>query len=186
MKLLFDIGHAIGTGARGNGQEEHDLCRRVAMKLAARRRGKRDSVVVLDYPHMSNAADLAATIKAANREADAAFGISFHMDCGPAAARGGHVCYKSIKGRQLAEALAAPLCKLMPGRANKISLRNDLAVLNRTYCPWILAELGFISSAGDILHLMDDPLSPEDELAPLIHALDAGLDSACALASNWV
>lgn len=185
MKLLFDIGHAAGTGARGQGQEEHDLCRRVAMKLASRRREKRDSVVVLDYPHMSNAADLAATIKAANREAGAAFGISFHMDCGPASARGAHVCYKSVKGRQLAEAVAGPLCRLMPGRADKVSLRNDLAVLNRTHCPWILAELGFISSAGNILRLMDDPISPEDELEPLIRALDAGLGSACALAARW-
>lgn len=185
MKVIFDVGHAKGTGARGQGQEEHELCARFAAKLAQRRRAKGNSVLTLDFPEQSNAADLSATIRAANAEEGVAFGVSFHMDSGPATARGGHVCYKSTKGRQLAEALAAPLGRVMPGRAELTVQRQDLAVLNRTMAPWVLVELGFISSAGDILHLMDDPLTPEDELEPLLAALDKGLDDACALASRW-
>lgn len=185
MKLLFDIGHAHGTGARGQGQEEHELCSRFAKKLAERRRKGGDDIVMLDFPEQGNAADLASTIRAANSTAGAAFGVSFHMDCGPSAARGGHVCYTSAKGRQIAEALAAPLARVMPGRAEAAVQRRGLAVLNRTTLPWVLVELGFISSAGDILHLMDDPLTPEDELEPLASALDKGLDAACSLARRW-
>ncbi len=185
MKLLFDIGHAHGTGARGQGHEEHELCSRFVEKLAERRRKGGDTIVVLDFPEQSNAADLNSTIRAANSTAGAVFGVSFHMDCGPSTARGGHVCYKSAKGRQVAEALASPLARVMPGRAELTVQRQGLAVLNRTTLPWVLVELGFISSAGDILHLMDDPLTPEDELEPLISALDKGLSSACTLARRW-
>lgn len=185
MKILFDIGHADNTGARGNKQEEHDLCTRVVQRLSTRRMQKGDDIRILDFPTMGNTEDLQATIRTAGAHRDASFGVSFHMDSGPATARGGHVCYLSTKGKQLAEAIAGPLCRAMPGRADKTVRRTDLAILNRTAQPWVLLELGFITSAGDILRLMDMPQTPEDELEPLLSALDQGLDSACALAACW-
>lgn len=148
--ILIDIGHANGTGARGQGREEHSesVQLEAALNLAFKTDGYR--VTTLDFPDLSNTADLTATIAAANNlRAD--FGISLHMDCSDnPAAHGAHVCYYSGAGKRMAECIARHLCPLLPGRAEQIVRRPGLAVLNSTRAPWVLVEVGFISNTADV------------------------------------
>lgn len=150
MKILIDIGHAEGSGARGNGSEEHELCARIGKELAAIFEGMGEEAVVIDFPDRGNAGDLEATAREANRHVDAVCGVSLHMDWAESAgARGGHVCYVSAKGRELAAAVAGHLCALLPGRAERIVKRTGLYILKHTRAVWVLCECGFISNAGD-------------------------------------
>ncbi len=183
MKIIFDIGHANGTGARGNGYEEHELCAALVKELASMIAPSVE-VVVLDYPSLDNKGDLKKTISVANGiEAD--FGVSFHMDSSSSKASGGHVCYKSIKGKALADAISFYLQKVMPGRAERMRKRNDLAILNQTKAPWVLIELGFITSPDDIKKLRDDENSEINEMTPLLCALKQGIEEAGELAKHW-
>lgn len=166
--IIIDIGHARGTGARGNGMEEHARCEQIAGHLANRLRADGYAVTVLDYPDSTNSADLVATVKAANGISRAAFGISLHMD---AASRpveevdeesermvwnepnpephGAHICYVSNTGKRMAESIARWLCALLPGRASKTVKRGDLYILKQTRAPWVLVECGFITNPED-------------------------------------
>ena len=174
--IIIDSGHANGTGARGNGQEEHNLCVKVANQLATALRSKGHKVTGIDFPTLSNAADLNQTISKANSLENVSLGISLHMDASSnASARGGHVCYISTAGYIAAKAIASELCEYMPGRAQETVKRTNLAVLKRTKWRWVLIELGFITSKLDIKKLMDDPNTHENELKPLIDALVKGI-----------
>lgn len=176
--IVIDIGHSNGTGARGNGQEEHNLCVKVSgqLKTALTKHGHK--VTVLDYPTLSNTADLNQTIKAANALKNVDFGISLHMDAftNPNA-KGGHVChYPSVSSKRIAKAIAESLASYMPGRASKVVARRDLAILKKTVRPWVLIELGFITSKVDIVKLMDNPNTQKNELEPLIKTLVKGIN----------
>lgn len=186
MKILIDIGHANRTGARGHGYEEHALCTTVAKKLAKRLEKHDIKVNILDFPTLSNKEDLRRTINTANAAKRVLFGISLHMDASNNdAARGGHVCFTSIKGREIAERVAARHVEVMPGRAVTMQKRTDLAVLNQTRAPWVLIELGFITNAGDIKKMVDDPDTDKNELAPLLKALEQGIVDAVERAKEW-
>lgn len=177
--IIIDSGHANGTGARGNGQEEHNLCVKVANLLATALRSKGHKVTGIDFPTLSNSADLNQTIIKANSLEGVSLGISLHMDASDnSAAHGGHVCYISTSGFLAAERIASELCLYMPGRAQKTVRRTNLAVLKRTKWRWVLIELGFITSKIDIKKLMDNPNTPENELKPLIDALVRGIEKA--------
>lgn len=177
--IIIDTGHANGTGARGNGQEEHNLCVKVANLLATALRTKGHKVTGIDFPTLSNAADLNATIRKANSLEDVSLGISLHMDASDnKSAHGGHVCYISTTGYLAAKAIARELCDYMPGRAEETVKRTKLGVLKRTKWRWVLIELGFITSKVDIKKLMDDPNTPENELKPLIDVLVRGIEKA--------
>lgn len=174
--IILDIGHANRTGARGNGQEEHNLCANVAKLLKPALEKKGHKVTVLDFPTLSNAADLNATIKKANSLDNVSLGISLHMDASSnASAQGGHVCYYSTSGQKAAECIASELCEYMPGRSQKTVKRTNLGVLKRTKWRWVLIELGFITSSSDIKKLMDNPDTKENELEPLVNALVKGI-----------
>ena len=170
--IIIDIGHARGTGARGNGKEEHARCEQIAGHLANKLRAAGYAVTVLDYPDSTNRADLVATVKAANCISRAAFGISLHMDAaskvvgyesticpGDAGMRpiyeadpaphGAHICYVSNTGKQMAKAIAKWLCTLLPGRASSTVKRSDLYILKQTRAPWVLCECGFITNPED-------------------------------------
>lgn len=164
MKIIVDIGHARDTGARGNGLEEHAVSEGISKELVRELREAGYEVVELDFPHLSNAKDLEATIKEANRLRDG-IGISLHCDSAShwvgegkesheeanPKPHGGHVCYYpgSSNGRKLAEAVGARLGSLLPGRAEVVVGRKDLAVLRRTRPVWVLCECGFITNPGD-------------------------------------
>ena len=67
---------------------------------------------VLDFPALSNAADLNATIQGANKLGNVALGVSFHMDASSnTSAHGGHVCYISSSGKAAALKIASELCE---------------------------------------------------------------------------
>lgn len=150
MKILIDIGHADGSGARGNGCEEHALCTVIGKELKAIFDARGDEAIVIDFPEMRNDKELVATAQEANKHAGVACGISLHMDCAESAgAKGGHVCYVSTAGRQLASAIATHLCALLPGRAEHIVKRTGLYILKHTRPVWVLCECGFISNASD-------------------------------------
>lgn len=176
--IILDIGHANGTGARGQGQEEHDLATKFTKKLKARLKEKGIKTVVLDYPTRTNKEDLRLTVKEANAVDAALFGVSIHLDAGGAKARGGHVCYTSAKGKLIAQQIAPRLAKVMPGRAETTKDRDDLYILDNTRIPWVLVELGFITNAHDITILMDDPDTANDETAPLLDAIAEGIHKA--------
>lgn len=184
--IIIDIGHANATGARGNGYEEHALCEIIGKKLKKRLEKKDVKVTLLDFPTLSNKEDLSRTIRVANATKGVTFGISLHMDAaGNTSAHGGHVCFTSVKGRELAECLAARLVEVMPGRAVTAQKRTDLGMLNQTRSPWILIELGFITHKGDIKKLVDDPDTEENELKPLLNAVQKGILDCIERAKEW-
>ena len=77
MKIALDIGHARGTGARGNGFEEHAIATSIVDHLFTELKDKGHDVHVIDFPDMSNTGDLNATIRAAN-SGGYDFGISIY------------------------------------------------------------------------------------------------------------
>jgi N-acetylmuramoyl-L-alanine amidase len=184
--IIIDIGHANGTGARGNGYEEHALCAIVGKKLKKRLEKHGVKVTLLDFPTLSNKQDLTRTIRTANAAKAVTFGVSLHMDAASSdTAHGGHVCFASVKGREIAERMASRLVEVMPGRAVTVQKRTGLAVLTQTRAPWALYELGFITHAGDIKKLVDDPATEKNELKPLLNALEQGILDALERAEAW-
>lgn len=148
--VIIDIGHARHTGAKGwHDLEEHEVNTVVARHLKDMLEDNGVNVVVIDFPDSSNAADLAATPREANKY-NADLGVSLHSDCSDnPSAHGGHVCYLSAKGKSIASCIAHFLTELMPGRADGIVKRDNLHVLKATRAPWVLVEGGFISNASD-------------------------------------
>jgi len=149
MKIVIDIGHARGTGARGCGQEEHAVCADIAAELAHELASRGNVCHVVDFPDMSNRDDLAATVREIN-SIKPDISISLHCDASDnPAAHGAHVCYVSERGERLARAIASELCALLPGRAQQVVRRGDLYVLRHTVCPAVLVECGFITNGKD-------------------------------------
>lgn len=149
MKIAIDIGHARGTGARGNGLEEHAACADIAAALAHILASRGHTCHIVDFPQLSNRDDLVSTVREINRlKPDVS--LSLHCDASDnPAARGAHVCYISAKGETLARAIANELCAMLPGRAEQTVRRGDLYVLKNTVCPAVLVECGFITNPYD-------------------------------------
>lgn len=149
MKIAIDIGHARGTGAQGNGKEEHAVCSDIAAELLDVLAARGHVCYVVDFPEMSNRDDLVATVREINHLAPD-FSLSLHCDASDHPdAHGAHVCYTSASGKALASHISKPLCALLPGRAQPIMRRTDLYVLNKTRCPAVLVECGFITHKDD-------------------------------------
>lgn len=178
-KIIFDIGHAEGTGARGNGHEEHDLCTKIVNQLADRLRKIGYDIDVIDFPSMTNRGDLNATVRISNALQGALFGVSWHMDASAnASARGGHVCYISKAGKLIADAIASELDDYMPGRAETVQRRSNLYVLNATSRPWALVEIGFLTNPLDLQKMVDNPATEHNELEPLMDVLTKAITKA--------
>lgn len=177
MNIALDIGHANNTGSRGNGLEEHATASVIVDHLAPMLRAQGHDVTVIDYPYMDNGGDLAATVRAINA-GNYDISISVHCDSSDSpSSRGAHVCHHrtyhddgtctdSVQGKDLAEAIAGPLCKLLPGRADHVQARPDrsctppkssLYVLRKTNPPAVLVECDFISNAGDTDLMKNNP-----------------------------
>lgn len=158
--VVIDIGHADGTGSSGHGLEEHAVNVVIADHLKNMLRDAGYKVTVIDYPEKSNTDDLNQTVKYLNGISyDLA--VSLHSDCVESkSACGGHVCYKAGDdvSKKLAWDIAMPLAALLPGRANKVEGRTNLAVLNKpTQRPVVLCEGGFISNTRDAAVMRDHP-----------------------------
>lgn len=148
--ILIDIGHARMTGASAHGRHEHEEMEAFAPVLAEELQAQGFRTTVLDYPHLSNEADLVATVKEANALRPD-FILSLHLDCSSTAtAHGGHVCYTSSKGERMARCIATYLCEMFPGRAEQVVKRPGLYVLRHTYAPASLIECCFISHEEDM------------------------------------
>lgn len=177
MNIALDIGHANNTGSRGNGLEEHATASVIVNHLAPLLRSQGHSVTVIDYPRMNNDDDLNATVRAINA-GNYDISLSLHCDSSDSpASRGAHVCHNrtyhadgtftdSAQGKALAEAIAGPLCKLLPGRSEHVQARPDrscnppkssLAILRKTTPPAVLVECGFITNTGNANLLKNDP-----------------------------
>lgn len=152
MKIALDIGHARLTGASGNGIQEHELAADLA-RLLAQYLNPPHTAEIIDFPALSNSADLAATVRAVDAgRFDLC--LSLHFDSSPnPAAHGAHVIYTSAKGKKVAEAIASQICPLLPGRAEQIVHRDGLYVLDETDCPAVLIEGGFLTNLHDAAFL---------------------------------
>lgn len=147
--ICIDIGHAHGTGARGNGLEEHEQSVLTGRALVAALEKRGLHAVIIDYPDSDNRTDLNKTIAHINA-ANYTLVISLHMDASDnRTARGAHVCYLSEAGRVYAHKIAARLTPLLPGRAEATVRRRDLAILRQTRPTAVLIEVGFITSEED-------------------------------------
>lgn len=185
MKIIVDIGHARKTGAEGNGLEEHEVSCVVAGYLVEELGKLGHEVLVLDFSRMSNAADLNETIKAANASGYEA-GVSLHCDSASKMVggkevlnpepHGAHVCFypSSVKGARLASAIAGELCVLLPGRANKVQGRANLAILRKTKMPFVLCECGFISNPEDAEVMRRRPKEIAEAIAKGVDAYARG------------
>lgn len=172
MNIALDIGHAKGTGARGNGLEEHAVASSIAHHLFYALRTQGHTVHVLDFPDKGNQEDLTSTIRVANADGYD-FGISIHCDCSDnPEAHGAHVCFYpgSVQGSRLAACIAEPLADLLPGRVNTIQSRPGLAILKQTRMPWVLCECGFISNTGDADIMKHHPESIAEAIAQGVDA----------------
>lgn len=167
MKIAIDIGHADGTGARGNGREEHALAAKIASHLFSQLIDAGHDPSIIDFPTDSNRDDLNQTISIANTN-NYDFGVSIHLDAADVvSAHGAHVCFYpgSVESAKLATCVASPLCQLLPGRANSIVARSNLAVLKKTRAPWILCECGFITNPTDCDMAVNHPGSIANAIA---------------------
>ena len=160
IKVAIDVGHARRTGARGNGYEEHELCKGVAAELkAALERFEVDAFEadIIDFEHLSNDADLAATVRAVNA-GNYDVCVCLHMDHDASAQpHGAHICYVSAAGKRLAKEIALRLCPQMPGRAEQVQKRSGLYVLRNTKPVAVLVECGFITNEGDAHWVYEHP-----------------------------
>lgn len=147
---MIDIGHARKTGASAHGLHEHEEMAMFAPVLAEELQAQGFRTTILDYPELSNEEDLVATVAAANRMKPD-FIVSLHMDSSKnERARGGHVCYTSVKGERMARSIAGYLCEMFPGRAEQVVKRSGLYVLRGTQAPAVLIECCFISNEEDV------------------------------------
>ena len=170
MKVAIDVGHASGTGARGNGLEEHEECTGIARHLHQALTARGIESVIIDNPQLGNREDLNEAIREVNA-GDYELAVSLHCDCSDnASARGAHVCYVSSAGARCAALIAEPLCRLLPGRAMTTVYRGNLAILTRTRCVAVLCECGFISNVVDagVIH---------NEKAKIAECIAAGIQA---------
>ncbi len=184
MNIAIDIGHAHRTGANGlyEGAEigEHDLCTIIAPWLKTHLQEAGHRADIIDFATATNAADLQKTIAAVNAgpRCGASYDVVLSLHCdwsASPAAHGAHVCYVSPRGRKLADCIAHYLCNLMPGRAETVSERHDLAILNRTRPVTVLIECGFITNKANQAMLVNCPVH-------IARAIAKGVMDYCRLA----
>lgn len=150
--VILDIGHANGTGARNKekGLEEHAINIVICAKLKEMLENYGAKVKVLDFPNLDNGPELSKTVREANAISGAKVLVSLHSDCSDSkSAKGGHVCYYGEASKKWAEKLAKHIAELLPGRAEHVVNRPNLAILKVKSCPAILCEGGFISNDHD-------------------------------------
>lgn len=159
MKVAIDIGHARGTGATGNGLDEHEVCAELGKCLKGYLDSKGVDSSIIDFPDLRNGEDLERTARAAN-DGGYVVGLSLHCDCSENEdARGAHVRFfpVSVKGARLAQCVAKDLVRWLPGRSQACVADQKLYILKKTRMPWVLVECGFLSNEGDARVLRDSP-----------------------------
>ena len=149
MTHIFVIaGHGAGDpGASGNGYTEAERVRALAAKIKAY---GGDDVTVGDTSRNWYADNGISTLSISKSWQI----IELHMDSASVSARGGHVIINSgFEPDKYDTALAAFISGILPGRAQTIVKRNDLANPKRAAAkgyPYRLLECGFISNTQDV------------------------------------
>lgn len=149
MTHIFVIaGHGAGDpGASGNGYTEAERVRALASKIKAY---GGDAVTVGDTSRNWYADNGISTLSISKSWQI----IELHMDSASVSARGGHVIINSgFEPDKYDTALAAFISGILPGRAQTIVKRNDLANPKRAAAkgyPYRLLECGFISNTQDV------------------------------------
>lgn len=149
MAHIFVIaGHGAGdSGAVGNGYTEAERVRVLANKI---KQFGGDNVTLGDL-NRNYYADNGISSLIIPKDWQI---IELHMDSASSSARGGHVIIKSgFSPDSYDNALANFIGKILPGRANLIVKRDDLANPNRAAIKgygYRLVEVGFISNSTDI------------------------------------
>lgn len=160
MKIFIDPGHnysGADTGATGNGLREQDVTYNVALKLSSLLQNSGVEVKMSRNKITDNVGTSLSTslskraLLANNWKAD--YFISLHCDSWiTSSPKGSHICIcgKGGMAEKLANSINPHLLKLgLGGRSELVSVRKDLAVLNKTNMPAILIEMGFITNPLD-------------------------------------
>lgn len=147
-ELAIIAGHGAGDpGACANGYSEAERVRALAARIGALG-GSRVTVLDTSRNWYADGGVSSLSLPASTQL------LELHMDSASPSARGGHVI---VNGRYPAdsydEALASFIGAFMPGRAQALVGRTDLANSNRAAArgySYRLLECGFITNAGDL------------------------------------
>lgn len=147
-KLFYIAGHGAGDpGATGNGYQEAERVRVLGNRIKAI---GGENVILGDFNRDYYADNGISTL---NLPKDCCI-LEGHMDAGVTTARGGHVIINTgLTADKYDSALAAMLQRILPGRANMVVGRNDLANPARAAARgfnYRLVEFGFITNAEDV------------------------------------
>lgn len=147
-KLFYIAGHGAGDpGATGNGYQEAERVRALGNRLKAI---GGDNVILGDFNRDYYADNGISTLNLPND----CYILEGHMDAGDPTAKGGHVIINAgFTADKYDSALAAMLQQILPGRANMIVGRNDLANPARAAARgfnYRLVEFGFITNVEDV------------------------------------
>lgn len=147
-KLFIICGHGAGDpGACGNGYQEAERVRALASRI---KHFGGESVIIGNTSKNWYASNLVNNTNIPK----GSLVLELHIDSDAKTAKGAHVIIKKgFAADKYDKALAAFLAGILPGRANAIVGRSDLANPNRAAKAGInyrLAECGFISNAGDV------------------------------------
>lgn len=147
-RLFLIAGHGAGdSGAVGNGYTEAERVRTLAFRIKKLGGDK----VLLGDTNRNYYADNGISSLDIPKDCQI---LELHMDSGVASAHGGHVIiHGNYSPDAYDQALAAMLAEILPGRANMIVGRTDLANVKRAAAKgysYRLVEFGFISNANDV------------------------------------
>lgn len=143
--VILDPGHGgKDRGAKWGGVSEAYLNLKVAKKVEALLKAKKIPV------RLTRRSDtyLSLTQRAAiaNRYKDAIF-VSIHFNAHTnTSIKGVETFYASAKGKKIASSIQKGLSRNTKTRNRGIKLGGNYAVLNKTRCPAVLVECGFISN----------------------------------------
>lgn len=147
-RVVIDPGHGgKDEGAKWGGVRESDLNLKVAKKVEALLKAKNIPVT------MTRTTDTFVTLtqraEIANKYDDVIF-VSIHFNAHRlTSVVGVETFYASEKGKSLATSIQRKIVPLLKTRNRYIKRGLSYAVLNKTKCPAVLVECGFISNTAE-------------------------------------
>ena len=147
-RVVIDAGHGgKDEGAVWGGVRESDLNLKVAKKVAALLEAR--NIPVTMTRTSDTYVSLSARAAIANEYTDVIF-ISIHFNAHRlTSVKGVETFYASEKGKPIAISIQRKVVSLVKTRNRYIKRGINYAVLNKTKCPAVLVECGFISNASE-------------------------------------
>ena len=147
-RVVIDPGHGgRDKGAVWGGVRESDLNLKVAKKVEALLKAKKIRVSMTRRSNIY--VPLVKRAALANRYTDVIF-VSIHFNAHRnTGVRGVETFYASAKGKRIAAIIQREVVKKVKTRNRGIKSGIGYAVLNKTKCPAVLVECGFISNAHE-------------------------------------